>query len=147
MPTTDRVAPLPRIDAAAGEGRHRVEASALLCGGDVTLVLQGGTHHHIGATVLAVPRPSLADPARVSASASVLCVTGHKEDELARGVALRLAATLACTVTVVAGLHIDGATDDDIARLLRASDDLLAGLLPRLRAALDGVASAHRTAI
>jgi gallate decarboxylase subunit D len=116
-----------------GTDRHRVEASALPCGKDLVVAVQGGTRHHIGATALAVPRPSLADPSMVSSSASVLCVVGHKEDELARGVALRLSAALACTVTVVAGLHVDDATGDDIRLLLENCDRAIECLIVRLR--------------
>jgi hypothetical protein len=52
-----------------------------------------------------------------SASASVLCVTGHKEDLLARTAAIELAADFKCRVNVTVGLHIDGATAEDV-RLL-----------------------------
>ncbi len=69
----------------------------------------------------------------VSSSASVLCVVGHKEDELARGVALRLSAALGCTVTVVAGLHVDDATGGDIKALLANCDNAIERLTERLR--------------
>jgi gallate decarboxylase subunit D len=116
-----------------GTDHHRVEASALRCGNDLVVALQGGTRHHVGATAMAVPRPSLADPSKVSSSASVLCVVGHKEDELARGVALRLSAALACTVTVVAGLHVDNAGGDDIRFLLENCERVIDRLIDRLR--------------
>ena len=72
-------------------------------------------------------RESLREGGEPSASASVLCVTGHKEDELARQTALRFAARLNCRVLVSAGLHIDRAAERDIALLLdncRAALDL-----------------------
>jgi gallate decarboxylase subunit D len=121
------------IHESCGAGRHCVEASALRCGNDLVVAVQGGTRHHIGATAMAVPRPSLADPSMVSSSASVLCVVGHKEDELARGVALRLSAALACTVTVVAGLHVDDATGSDIRLLQENCDRAVERLTLRLR--------------
>jgi gallate decarboxylase subunit D len=118
-----------------GTDCHLVEASVLRCGNDLVVALQGGTRHHIGATAMAVPRPSLADPSKVSSTASVLCVVGHKEDELARGVALRLSAALACTVTVVAGLHVDNAGGDDIRFLLENCERVIERLIARLRQA------------
>jgi gallate decarboxylase subunit D len=121
------------VHESCGSGHHRVEASALRCGNDLVVALQGGTRHHIGATAMAVSRPSLADPSMVSSSASVLCVVGHKEDELARGIALRVSAALACTVTVVAGLHVDDATGGDISRLLENCDHVVGRLMARLR--------------
>jgi hypothetical protein len=48
---------------------------------------------------------------------SLLCVTGHKEDELARAAAHELATEFACRVNVTVGLHVDHATSDDIALL------------------------------
>jgi len=97
-----------------GEGRLRVEALVVVNGRDLVITIGGGDGYHIGATALAVPRPSLADPHLVSASASVLCVTGHKEDELARVAALKLAAGFERIVSVNLGLHVDAATAEDI---------------------------------
>ncbi|VBB06946.1 Hypothetical protein LUCI_2188 [Lucifera butyrica] len=100
-----------------GEGIHRVEAVTVVCGADVAVCIGGGERHHIGAAALAVPRPSLQDQEKVSATASVICATGHKEDELARWAALKLAASLNCRVNVTAGLHIDGAAASDFDKL------------------------------
>jgi len=100
-----------------GEAPHRVEAAVVFCGPDISVCFGGGEAHHIGAVALGIPRPSLADSSTPSASASVLCVTGHKEDQLARVAALELATLLGCRVNVTAGLHVDGATAEDI-RLL-----------------------------
>ena len=100
-----------------GTGNHRVEVVAFTCGKDMVVVIEGGTRYHVGAVALAIPRPSMTDPARVSASASILCVTGHKEDELARNTALLIASSLNCTVTVIAGIHIDEANAQTINEL------------------------------
>jgi hypothetical protein len=121
------------ISASCGTDHCRIDASALRCGNDLVVAVQGGIRPHIGATAMAVPRPSLADASAVSSSASVLCVVGHKEDELARAVALRLSAAFACTVTVVAGLHVDHATGGDIRLLLANCDRAVEDLVARLR--------------
>ena len=105
------------FQAAAGDGIYKVEVLAVLCGKDLALTISGGDRHHIGAVALAVPRPSLSDPQKLSSSASVLTVVSHKEDELARQVALMLAASLNCTVTAAVGIHIDNAAEKDIAVL------------------------------
>jgi hypothetical protein len=137
MSRSDATLPEPAIHESCGTDHRRVEASALRCGNDLVVALQGGTRHHIGATAMAVPRPSLADPSTISSSASVLCVVGHTEDALARGVALRMSAALACTVTVVAGLHVDEATGGDIKTLLKNCDHVVERLTARLRAVPD----------
>ena len=101
----------------AGIGKHSIEAVALLCGGDLSVTICGGETWHIGAAALAAPRPSLKDPEEVSASASVICLVGHKEDEVARHAALELATTFSCNVNVAVGIHVDNATKADLAQL------------------------------
>lgn len=97
-----------------GQNRHRVEALVVVNGADLAVTIGGGSLYHIGAVALAVPRPSLANPDLISASASVICVIGHKEDELARTAALRLAARFNRVAVVSVGLHLDGASPHDI---------------------------------
>ena len=120
------------FSVAAGEGVHRVEVLCALLGDDICLCIGGGESPHIGAAALAVPRDSLRGSGESSASASVLCVTGHKEDELARETALRFAAKLGGRVLVSAGLHIDRAGGRDIALLLENCRAALDMALERL---------------
>jgi hypothetical protein len=108
-----------------GQDKYLVEAQTVTCGGDISVIIGGGTHYHIGAAALAVPRASLADPNIISASASVICVTGHKDDDLARNAALRLAKDLNRIVTVSVGLHVDEASKDDIKILLKNFDAVI----------------------
>ncbi len=94
-----------------------VEAEVTICGEDLNVCIGGGGGYHIGASALAIPRKSLANEGNNSASVSVLCVTGHKEDELARKAALELAVAFQCKVNVTVGMHIDRATQKDIQTL------------------------------
>lgn len=122
-----------KLQESWGEGVHRVEASALICGKDLVVVIKGGTRYHIGAVALAIPRPSLADPEQISASASVLCVTGHKEDELARIISLQIASALNCVVTVIAGIHIDAANVTDLSTMMDNCTKTISNLVERLK--------------
>ncbi|MHB1136869.1 MAG: prenylated flavin chaperone LpdD [Coriobacteriia bacterium] len=119
--------------AGHGVARTRVEAVIVSCGPDVSVCFGGGEGPHIGAVALAIPRPSLADPAAPSASASVLCVTGHKEDELARNAALEVATALGCRVSVSVGLHVDDATPADIREMAENHRIVLAQVIELLR--------------
>lgn len=101
----------------AGSGIHTVEAVTVLCGPDINVSICGGTHYHVGASALGLPRQSLKDSSKPSASVSVLTVVGHKEDDLAKQAAHHLATVFRCRVSVQAGLHIDNATQKDIERL------------------------------
>ena len=103
-----------KLEVCTGQGIHIVKAVAVICGRDINICFGGGDTFHIGACALAVPRPSLSDSTKISASASVLCVTSHKEDEIARSAALKLAAKFNTRVSVSCGLHIDNATPQDI---------------------------------
>lgn len=102
-------------------------------GGDLQVVLSGGDKPHIGAVALAVSHPGLGDPDRTDASVSVLTVTGHKEDELARHLARTLACALNATVCATCGIHVDQATKKDIDDILNAADALLHEAVDRLR--------------
>jgi hypothetical protein len=102
-----------RID----DGRYSICCELCRCGDDISLAVSGGDRPHIGAAALAVPRPSLSDKTKLSATVSSICVTGHKDDELARSAATKLAAKHNCVVVVTVGLHIDNASIDDIGHL------------------------------
>jgi gallate decarboxylase subunit D len=117
----------------SGEGRYRVEAVAVPCGKDVSVIIVGGTDHHLGAAALAVPRPSMSDPSRTSSSCSVLCVTGHKDDEPARMAASSLAAELNCIVSVTVGIHFDNASPTDIKIFEEHVSNVLKGLTINLK--------------
>ncbi|MDK2881090.1 MAG: gallate decarboxylase subunit [Clostridia bacterium] len=121
------------LEVAVGEGRHRLVCTAVLAGEDVTVVVSGGDRPHVGAVAMAVPRPSLKDPNKTSATASVLAVTGHKDDELARAISLRLAAELSRLVVVVAGVHVDGADEDDIKKITANAGQAAQRLIEALR--------------
>lgn len=113
---------------SVGAGVHIVEAVVVLCGRDLNICFGGGDTFHIGACALAVPRASLSNAANVSSSASVICVTAHKEDEIARSAALKLAARFNTRVSVTCGLHIDNATAQDIELLFANYKQVLADI-------------------
>ena len=53
-------------------------------GDDYHILVSGGECPHIGCTVLAILRPSLDGSGKMSSTASVLNVTGHKDEEVCR---------------------------------------------------------------
>lgn len=121
------------LELAVGEGTRCVlRLWALPCGDDWSLTICGGTLHHVGAAVLAVPTPPDPHTGRRSATVSVLCALEHKDDELARRIAKRVSATLGCNVAAVAGVHIDGATQAELQQFLEHGDTLCQTLLDRL---------------
>ena len=104
-------------EITVGSQPYAITAAVNLCGKDVVVAIGGGQTPHVGAVALALPRMSLNNDGVISATASVLCVMGHKEDTITRDAALRLASALNTTVLVSAGLHQDNAAVEDIKRL------------------------------
>lgn len=114
------------------DGKYSVFACIVRCGQDISVTVGGGEAPHVGASALAIPRPSLNDPETCSASTSVLCVTGHKEDEFARRAAQTLASKLNCVVNVTAGVHIEQAQPEELLRLDKNLEALLSAVLEKL---------------
>jgi hypothetical protein len=121
------------LNFEVGGGIHKVAAVATLCGKDVAVNIGGGDTPHIGAAAVASPRLSLRKNGETSASASVLCVMGHKDDLPARAAALRLSSALNVNVAVSVGLHIDGATEKDFTALQENFDSLVELVVRKLK--------------
>lgn len=95
-------------------GDLQLELRAERIGRDWTVLVTGNASPHIGCAVLAVPRESLRRDGTRSSTASVLNVTGHKDEELCRYVAERLSAASGSVVVCTGGVHLDGITVDQI---------------------------------
>jgi gallate decarboxylase subunit D len=96
------------------KGRLRVYARVQKVGEDILVSLWGGTRPHIGAVGIAVPRPSLENPKRWSATSSTLTFLGHKEDMLVKKISEKLASRLKRNVVMTAGIHWDTITPQEI---------------------------------
>ncbi len=114
------------------EGRYDLEAAVRSVGDDTVVAIWGGERPHIGAVAFAQPRPSLKDPKATSATASVICALGHKEDDLVKAVSEILAATLNTRVVVTGGIHWDDLDGEGISRILRNSEILVDLILDQI---------------
>ncbi|UCF91170.1 MAG: hypothetical protein JSW39_23305 [Desulfobacterales bacterium] len=124
--------PVTEFSVNTHAGAYDLSASARLIGRDLLVAIWGGEKPHIGAVAVAQPRPSLKNPEITSASASVICIIGHKEDELAKATAEVLAATLNTRVVVTAGIHWDNIAAEGIRSVIRNSEILVEMILDRL---------------
>lgn len=106
------------------ESGRRMEALVNLVGDDLVVVVGGGQRPHVGCVVLAQPMPSKASDRQWSVSCSVLTIPPHKEEPIARGVAVRLAEAFGRVTTVTAGVHDDNLDADGIAVYLRLGEEL-----------------------
>jgi len=110
-------------------GAYDLTANVRLIGQDLLVAVWGGEKPHIGAVAVAQPRPSLKDPDMTSATASVICYVGHKEDQLVKASAEIIAAVLNTRVVVTAGIHWDNLDQDAIETILKNSKDLVEMIL------------------
>lgn len=89
-------------------------------GNDLNVQFYGGDKPHIGCTVLAIPRPSLADDIKVSSTSSLINVTGHKDDKVCRTLAEEVCKKKNAVVACTGGFHVDDITDEQIHELEQA---------------------------
>lgn len=107
------------IEIVEGKDKFRVKLVTIKSGEDLTIVISGGEKPHIGAIAVSIPRHSLKDLNKVSASTSVFVLVGHKEDELSKQIAENITKITKKVTVVIAGLHIENATSQDIEYLIQ----------------------------
>lgn len=110
---------MKKIDSIYSDKNSDYSLAATIIGldnDDVVVVVTGG-YDHIGAIGLAVPRPSLEDQNRTSATSSILTMLGHKEGVVVRYVSEKVAAATNRNVVVVAGIHYDNLVQEDLETL------------------------------
>ena len=109
------------LSLEARRGRVELRLTATLMGRDLCVTLSGGDLPHIGAVALSQPSPSPGDSAQAT---SVITLEGHREDELARALASRLAESLQATVCVACGIHVDGIRKDELQAVAAITEEL-----------------------
>ena len=93
-------------------------------GKDCHLTVWGGEKPHIGCTVLAVPRESLKGDGGQSCTASVLNVTGHKDEQICRILAEETAKYCGAVTVCTGGFHTDNITKEQIGEVLKVVGQL-----------------------
>ena len=130
----DRHKQIEVVRVSAGSGLHLVEAIGTLTGGNGLIVsILGGQTPHAGAVAIAVPRASLKDEEKLSVTSSVFTLVGHKDDQIARPIAEKLAIQLNQVIIVAAGVHIDAASKADIRKLVANSNKAAEKLILKIR--------------
>ena len=117
-----------------GPGPFDLIAGVRRVGDDLLVAMWGGHKPHIGAVAVAQSRASIQNADRRSATASTFCFLGHKEDELAKAVSLKLAATLDTKVVVTAGMHWENISAEGIETVIENSNALTDLILEALSA-------------
>lgn len=110
----------------------KMKVSAGQIGSDFLICLEGGSAPHIGCVVQAVPRASLTGDGSCSATASVLNLTGHKDEFLCRKLAELVCAGTGCVTVCTGGFHLDGILPEQIKEVLQVTDEIGEELVKRL---------------
>jgi hypothetical protein len=113
-------------------GRIKINIKAITVGQDLCIIISGGDSPHIGCVTLSIPRLSLADTGRTSATTSVLNLVGHKDDHAASYVSNVLAAKLNKNVVVTGGIHVDKITPEEIRLTMELLKRLTDNLIEKL---------------
>jgi hypothetical protein len=111
---------------------YDLEAFVKEIGQDLLVAMWGGERPHIGAVAVAQPRASLRDESVMSATASVFCYVGHKDDLIAKESAERISAALDRNVTVTVGIHWDDIDEAGIKTIMGNSRQLVNMILKKL---------------
>ena len=105
-------------------GRLTVSLSATRLGPDLLVVLSGGAAH-IGAVGAGNTCSGLA-------SSSVITMPGHRDDRIAKEAAERLSKSFRCNCVVVAGIHYDHISPEEINDIMLMCTSLLEELVKAL---------------
>ena len=95
-----------------GEGRARVKVTANSMGNDLVVRIYN-QNAHIGAVAIGDY-----DYERERASVSIITRLGHKDDALAREAAYLLSKSVKKPVCVIAGVHLDNITEEEIDEIM-----------------------------
>jgi hypothetical protein len=124
---------MKKFTVSISKGKFKLYAHAQRMGPDLLVSVWGGTRPHIGAVGMAIPRPSLRDPKKWSATSSNFTFIGHKEDALVKGISEKLATELRRNVVVVAGIHWDHLTVQEIKIIEKLTQKISDRILKRLK--------------
>ncbi len=100
-----------------GEGRTKLFLVARKLGRDFLISITGG-REHLGAIGIGVY-------ANGKATSSVMTMPGHKEDMIAKQGAEKIAKQLKTNCVLIAGIHIDNITKEEIEIAVKNAEELI----------------------
>ncbi len=124
--------PVRSFTVSEKQDNFEVFAEVHELGSDCLVILWGGTKPHIGAVGIAQVRPSLRDPEKVAATSSVFTFVGHKEDVVAKAMSEELTRRLARNTVVVAGIHWDALSEENIKNITAICQRLMEQVVEKL---------------
>lgn len=114
---------MDRYELTRGEGRVKVSLLTHDIGGDLVVYIFN-ENAHIGAVAIGEY-----DPKEKRASTSVITRLGHRDDLIARKAAYLVSKQTKKPTCVIAGVHLDDITEEEIQRVLENADSLVKDFL------------------
>jgi len=115
-----------KYELTTGEGRTKVNLVAYHMGNDLVVCIYN-KNAHIGAIALGEY-----DHKEDRASCSVITRLGHKDDLVAQKAAYLMSRFLKRPVCVIAGIHLDKITTQEIDEILESTGDLVDEFISRI---------------
>ena len=115
--------PMDENEITKGHGRTRINLSAQSLGGDFVLSIYN-ENAHIGAVALGEY-----DHKENRTSTSVITRLGHKDDVIAQKAAYSISKHTERPSCVIAGIHLDNITEEEIQKLVEDADSLVKDFL------------------
>jgi len=112
--------------ASRGQGRTRVELLAHYIGSNLVVYIYN-KNAHLGAVAVGEY-----DHDEGRASSSVITLRGHRDDEIAKKQAHIIARHTRKPVCVIAGIHLDDITQNEINEILREVDKMVSEFINRI---------------
>ncbi len=109
-----------------------ISLETIQIGQDLVVLIYGGDSPHIGATAVAYSTPSHYRDA-ITTSVSMVSLPGHKDYVLAQSAAETLGAAMQTSVVVIAGVHIDNATHEQIEEVIDTVNQLVQDAVDQYR--------------
>lgn len=117
--------PVDHFQISWGDHPYNMTAIVVLMGDDLILSVGGGEKPHIGSTAVAYQAPDENNAGQRTIVVKDITILNHKEKEIVRSAAMRLAEKFNCNVQVSAGLHVDHATKEAIEKLVENFDEMI----------------------
>jgi len=117
---------MKEFSLSRGKGRTRIELLAYHLGNDLVVCIYN-ENAHLGAVAVAEYNHE-----EGRASSSVITRSGHRDDEIAKRQAHLIARHTKKPVCVIAGIHLDNITKQEIDEILGQADGLITELLNEL---------------
>ena len=111
--------------------KYLIYADILETGNDLVIIIGGG-ESHIGAVGISFPTVSI-NTGENTVTTSVVTLPSHKEDIVAKNISEKVAKILNKKIVVIAGIHFDNLSKDDIDRILKGCDELADKIIEKFK--------------